>query len=100
MMHVCREAKVCGITCLEDALLAVEFGADYLGFNFYRKSPRYVSPSVARAIIERTEDRGGARWVFVDEPAEEVLRLMENQWRSHGTAARSRGRSVLRNSGK
>jgi phosphoribosylanthranilate isomerase len=45
--------KVCGITRLEDALLAVELGANALGFNFYRPSPRYVAPETARAIIRR-----------------------------------------------
>ena len=45
--------KVCGITRLEDAQLAVELGAAALGFNFYRPSPRYIAPAEARAIIER-----------------------------------------------
>ena len=69
--------KVCGITCLEDALLAIDCGADYLGFNFYAKSPRYVSPATARAIIQRTETRAVPVGVFVNEPVVEVLRLME-----------------------
>jgi phosphoribosylanthranilate isomerase len=45
--------KVCGVRRLEDANLAVELGAAALGFNFYRPSPRYITPSEARAIIER-----------------------------------------------
>jgi phosphoribosylanthranilate isomerase len=39
-MHI----KICGLTRLEDALAAVDAGADYLGFNFYPKSPRYLTP--------------------------------------------------------
>ncbi|HEX9307150.1 MAG TPA: N-(5'-phosphoribosyl)anthranilate isomerase, partial [Anaeromyxobacter sp.] len=41
--------KICGITRLEDALAAVRLGADALGFNFWPRSRRYVTPEVARA---------------------------------------------------
>jgi phosphoribosylanthranilate isomerase len=61
--------KVCGITNVEDALAALDAGADMLGFNFYTRSPRYVSPAEARKIIARLPEGASCVGVFVNEPA-------------------------------
>ncbi len=64
--------KICGITEVEDALAAIEFGADLLGFNFYRKSPRYVSPEKLEKILDEIPPAIGKVGVFVNE-AETVV---------------------------
>lgn len=59
--------KVCGLTSLEDALVAVTAGADALGFNFWSGSPRYLRPAQAARIIEHLPPFVTAVGVFVDE---------------------------------
>lgn len=71
------KVKVCGITRLEDAELAIELGAWALGFILWERSPRACDPALAAAIAARTRRRVETVGVFVDPTLDEVAQAAE-----------------------
>ena len=72
--------KICGITTLDDALAAVEAGADMLGFNFYPPSPRCIEPAACAAMIAALRAHGAPTTmvgVFVNMPPDRVAAILD-----------------------
>lgn len=73
--------KICGITNLDDARAAVEAGADMLGFNFYRPSPRFIEAEKARDIVTLIKGETGPQvtmvGIFVNESIDSLIRTAE-----------------------
>lgn len=96
--------KVCGITRAKDALLAAELGASAVGFIFWPKSPRFIEPSRARAIVALLPPMVTAVGVFVDQPIGHVRRVADTaglgvvqlHGRESSAYCRSVGRRVVK----
>lgn len=69
------KVKICGITNYEDAAFALDMGADLLGFNFYEKSPRFITPEKAREIINKLSAFVDIAGVFVNESIEQIHKI-------------------------
>jgi len=67
--------KICGVTSVEDARFAAEAGADAIGLNFYPKSPRFVSPAQAAAIVRALPPFTAPVGVFVGMPLRQVCAI-------------------------
>ena len=65
--------KICGITNVRDARLAAQVGADALGFNFYRRSARYIRPERVKAIVAVLPPLVTTVGVFVNESADAIM---------------------------
>jgi phosphoribosylanthranilate isomerase len=94
------KVKICGITSWADAKRSYEAGASFLGFNFYRKSPRYISPVAAGRIIKRLPKSVTAVGVFVNETEENILATARiaglHQIQLHGDESPETAESVQR----
>jgi phosphoribosylanthranilate isomerase len=69
--------KVCGVTRIDDALLAAELGAAAIGFVFWPGSPRCIEPSRAREIVSALPPLVATVGVFVDQPVDDMRRIAE-----------------------
>lgn len=90
--------KVCGITSLNDALMAIEAGAYALGFNFYQSSPRYIDPSFAAGIIRLLPNHIVTVGIFVNAPIDQVIAVTETSGTKivqlHGNEAPEMGEKI------
>lgn len=72
--------KICGINTLPDALAAIEAGADYLGFNFYPKSVRFIEKSACveiTSVLKREHPHIKLVGVFVNSSIEEIKDILQ-----------------------
>ena len=68
--------KICGITNIEDAVAAAEYGADAIGFVFQPKSPRAITPETAKNIVSALPPFITIIGVFVNESKQEIERII------------------------
>lgn len=67
------KTKICGLTTKEDSTWALNYGADYLGVNFFKDSPRHVSVATAEKWVPALPSFATVVGVFVDAPADDIL---------------------------
>jgi phosphoribosylanthranilate isomerase len=68
--------KICGIRTYDEAKTALDCGASFLGFNFWKKSPRYIQPIEAKGIIQRLKPFNYSTGVFVNEDRKNLVDIM------------------------
>ena len=75
--------KICGLTRPDDVNFSVRAGADALGFVFYKPSPRYVSPEIARRLISLVPAWVSTVGLFVNSSYDEILQVIDHVGVSH-----------------
>lgn len=75
--------KICGLTREQDVDAAVEAGADAVGFVFYDKSPRFVSPEAASGLIRRLPPWMAAVGLFVNAPRQTIQQVADRAGLTH-----------------
>ena len=82
------QVKICGITRVEDAVVAVEGGADAIGLIFYPGSKRFIAPKVAASIISNVSPYTSVVGLFVNADAQQVQEVLSccplSQLQFHG----------------
>ncbi|TYL47947.1 phosphoribosylanthranilate isomerase [Marinomonas sp. IMCC 4694] len=93
------KVKVCGITNIDDALMACRHGADALGFVFYEKSPRYVSPETANAIVAKLPPFVTPVALFVDASEDCIFSVISGsaRWMIQFHGEESEGQCIVFN---
>jgi phosphoribosylanthranilate isomerase len=71
------QIKICGVTNVKDAGACCELGVNMIGFNFYRKSPRYVEPTIVRRITDAMPRGVRPVGVFVDASTQEIRHIAD-----------------------
>jgi len=71
------KVKICGVTSATDAMMAATAGADAVGLNFYKPSPRYLEPERALPIRLALPPFVAAVGIFVNEDVDRVRRIMD-----------------------
>jgi len=98
------DVKICGLSTAETVTAALDAGADFVGFNFYPKSPRYVSPPRAGELAKLA--RGRARIVALivdaeDSVIDEIVRAVDPDFiQAQGSENPERIAEIRKRSGK
>lgn len=90
------QIKICGLKRVEDALVAVESGADFIGLMFFLRSQRYITPETAAEISSAVRGRAKTVGVFVNADPEEMNRAARESGLDYIQLSGSEGAETVR----